>query len=234
MSFFDQKLCVWGGPFYVTCLGIGLLMAGFVPPPSPTLSAEEVAAFYQANAGMIRLGMVIGLLGVAGYVSLVGAISVQMRRMQGVSRLPAYVQLGAGSIGVLTVMFPTMIFAITAFRPERDPQLTQLLNDVGWLIIIPAFPTFIAQFLAIALGCFQDRGAVPVFPRWAGYFNIWVAFLFLPGGASYFLRTGPFAWDGLLAFWVAAGAFFIWLLVMTWLMLAAIGNEERAVRTATG
>ena len=227
MSRFDQKLCAWGGPFCAALLGIGLLLAGFVPPPSPNLSAEELAAIYQAKPNLIRAGMVIGLFGMAGWAALIGAISAQMRRMQGVGRMPAYVQLGAGSIGVLTVMLPVMIFAITAFRPERDPQITQALNDLGWLIIIPAFPTFLAQFGAIALGILRDQSPTPVFPRWAAYFNVWVGLLFVPGGFAYFLKTGPFAWDGLLSFWVAAGAFFAWLVVMTPLMLRAIDSEAR-------
>lgn len=228
MSLTDQKLCAWGGPFFVACFGPGLFLADFIPPPSPTLDAEQVAAFYAGNVNGIRIGMILGLLGIAGWVTLVGSISAQMRRMQLTSRLASDLQLGAGMIGVLTVMLPIMIFAITAFRPERDPGLTQLLNDVGWLIIIPAFPTFIGQFLGIALGSFGDRRPEPVFPRWAGYFNLWVAVLFVPGGVAYFFRTGPFAWSGLLAFWVAASAFFIWLLVMPWLVLRAIGDAERA------
>jgi hypothetical protein len=48
----------------------------------------------------------------------------------------------------------------------------------------------------------------------------------VPGGVAYFFRTGPFAWNGLLAFWVAASAFFIWLLVMPWITLRAINNAE--------
>lgn len=230
MKFYDQKISAWGGPFCAAFFGSGLLLAGFVPPPSPSLSAAEIAEIYQANFSLIRVGMVLSLTGIAGFVSLVAAISVQMRRMQGISRLPTYLQLGGGSIGVLTVMFPIMVFAITAFRPERDAQLTQLLNDIGWLLIIPAFPTFIAQFLAIAAGVFQDSGARPVFPRWAAYFNVWIAVLFTPGAFSYFFRTGPFAWNGLFAFWVAAGAFFVWLMVMTWLTLRAIDAEARASR----
>ncbi|HKY92449.1 MAG TPA: hypothetical protein VJM11_15480 [Nevskiaceae bacterium] len=227
MTLTDQKICAWGGPFCAAFLGAGLLMAGFVPPPSPKLSADEVAAFYQNGANLIRAGMVVGLVGIAGYCALVGAISAQMFRMQGISRLPPYLQLGAGAIGVLTVMFPIMIFAIAAFRPERDPAQTQLLNDVGWLIIIPAFPTFVAQMGAIAAGALMDRRPVPVYPRWSGFFNLWVMLLFLPGGVAYFFRSGPFAWNGLAAFWMAAGAFFIWLLVMSWLTLRAIGNESR-------
>jgi hypothetical protein len=232
MTTFDQKLCAWGGPFCAAFLGVGLLLAGFVPPPSPELSAEAIAAIYRDNASLIRTGMVLGLVGIAGNIALVCVISVQLRRITGAGRLPAYLQLGAGCIGVLTVMFPTMIFAITAFRPERDPQLTQLLNDIGWLIIIPAFPTFIAQFLGIAFGVLKDTSATPVFPRWSAYFNLWVGLLFCPGAFSYFLRTGPFAWDGLLAFWVAAGAFFVWLLVMPVLLTRAINAEAGMAASA--
>lgn len=225
MNYFDQKICAWGGPFCAALLGVGLLMAGFVPPPSPDLSSAEIASIYQNHAAMIRAGMILGLAGITGYIALVCVISVQMRRMQGISRLPVYLQLGAGSIGVLTVMFPLMIFAITAFRPERDQVLTQLLNDAGWLIIIPAFPTFIAQFFGIAFGVLQDGSAKPVFPRWAAYFNMWAALLLVPGAFSYFLRTGPFAWNGLLSFWIAATAFFMWLLIMTALTLRAIDGD---------
>jgi hypothetical protein len=222
MNDVGQRMCACGGPFCAIFFGIGLLIAGFVPPPSPALTAEAIAAVYRSHTNGIRAGMILGLFGMVGYISLVVVISVQLRRIPNVGRLASYLQLGAGSIGVLTVMFPIMIFATTAFRPERDPRLTQLLNDLGWLIIIPAFPTFIAQFTAIALGIFQDKSSRPVFPRWAAYFNLWVALLFVPGALAYFFLTGPFAWNGLFSFWLAASAFFFWLLAMTWLTLKAL------------
>lgn len=211
-----ERICAGGGPFCAAFFGVGLFLAGFVPPPSPLMHVAEISAFYTDNAVAIRAGMVLGLLGLVGYLALVGAISGQMRRMETRNRTACYLQLGAGSVGMLTVMLPIMVFAITAFRPERDPALTQMLNDMGWLVIIPAFPTFIAQFGAIAAGVFADHSAEPIYPRWVGYFNIWIAILFVPGGFAYFVRTGAFAWDGILAFWAAAGAFFVWLLVMCW------------------
>lgn len=225
MNQIDQKICAWGGVFCAVTFGISLVVAGFVPPPSPSLTADEVAAYYRANGVAIRAGMVAGLLGMAGWTAFVGVISAQMRRMRSGSDLPSLLQLGAGSIGVLTVMLPIMIFATAAFRPERDPALTQLLNDLGWLILIPVFPTFIAQFYAIAFGTLLDQSSAPVFPRWSAYFNLWIALFFVPGGLSYFFRIGPFAWDGVLAFWLAASAFFIWLLVMTKIVLGAIRTQ---------
>ena len=225
MSRIDQKICAWGGVFCAVLFGIGLLAAGFVPPPSPSLTTAEIAAVYRENSVGIRGGMVLGLFGMAGWAAFVGVISAQMRRMRTGSDLPALLQLGSGSIGVLTVMLPIMIFAAAAFRPERDPALTELLNDLGWLIIIPAFPTFIAQFGAIAMGALLDRSPMPVFPRWTAYFNLWAALLFLPGALAYFFRSGPFAWSGLFDFWLAGGAFFAWLMVMTPVVLRAIATS---------
>lgn len=226
MNFIDQKICVWGGPWCALFFGAGLLLAGFVPPPSPTLSADEVAAIYQSHPNQIRSGIVLCLVGIAGYAAFIGPISVQLRRIQGTSRLPAYVQLSTGAIGVLTVMFPMMVLGAVAFRPDRDPQLTQMLHETGWLLIIAAFPTFLAQFGSIAIGILQDKNEKPVFPRWVAYFNVWVGLLFIPGGFAFFFYSGPFAYDGLLAFWIAASAFFAWLVVMTPVLLRAIGSES--------
>jgi hypothetical protein len=232
VSLTDQKLCAWGGWFFVACFGPGLALAHFIPPPAPTMSADEVAAFYTEHAGGIRLGMILGLLGLTGWGTLVGAISAQMSRMRTTSSLGRNLQLGAGMIGLLTVMLPIMIFGAIAFRPDRDPAVSQGLNDLGWLIIIPAFPTFLAQFLGLAVGTLTDRSPRPVYPRWVAYFNIWVGLAFVPGGIAYFFKSGPFSWNGLFAFWVAAGAFFIWLLVMPWVTVRSINESDAAAEKA--
>ena len=53
-----------------------------------------------------------------------------------------------------------------------------------------------------------------------------MAFLFAPSCLLTFFKTGPFAWNGLLSFWVAAGAFGAWFLVMTPLMVRAAARVE--------
>jgi len=66
MKLFDQRFCTWGGPFCALFFGAGLFLAGFIPPPSPNLSANEVAAFYQSDPNKIRGGMLLGLSAIAG------------------------------------------------------------------------------------------------------------------------------------------------------------------------
>lgn len=222
MSTIDQTLGAWSGPAFAILLGIGFLTAGFIPLPAPSLDPGKVVEIYQSRPELIRLGMLIAITSAVFVIPFAAAISTQMRRMQGVSRMPADLQLGAGAAGAILLLMPALVLAIATFRPERDPQITALLHDVGWLLFITPFPLAMAQNLGIALGTLLDKSSQPVFPRWVAYFNIWVALLFLPGGLAFFFKTGPFAWNGLLAFWVAASAFFVWVFVMTFVLLKAI------------
>jgi hypothetical protein len=41
-----QRICVWSGAAGIALLFGGLLVAGWVPPPSPHATAREVAHMY--------------------------------------------------------------------------------------------------------------------------------------------------------------------------------------------
>src|SRR6185503_14908987 len=59
-----------------------------------------------------------------------------------------------------------------AARPDRDPQLTMLLNDLAWFSFTTPVGFIIAQNLCLALAIYMDALPEPVFPRWVGHFNI--------------------------------------------------------------
>lgn len=82
------------------------------------------------------------------------------------------------------------------------------------------------QGLAIALCILRDDSSDPLFPRWAGYFNIWVFLLFLPSLLTYFFKTGPFAWNGLFVWWIPLAVFGTWFIVMTVLMLRSVDRQN--------
>jgi hypothetical protein len=229
MTTTDQKTGAWCGFVFAALLGAGLLTAGFVPPPSPSLGADEVAAIYQSHTALIRIGMLLAVLSNVFYLPFIASISVQMRRMQGVGLTPVYLQLGAGSIGTVLLLLPELGFLLTAFRPERSPQLTMLLNDAAWLFFLTPFPTFVAQNCGIAWGILGDQRTQPVFPRWVAFLNLWTALLLIPAGLAFVFKTGPFAWNGLFSFWLPAGVFFAWLLVMASLLLKSVDEADAPV-----
>jgi len=73
----------------------------------------------------------------------------------------------------------------------------------------------------------QDKGPEPIFPRWLGYLSFWAAASFLFGGLNPLFRSGPMAYDGLLAWWLGLIVFTVWIVAVTYsLLFVAIPQQE--------
>jgi hypothetical protein len=48
----------------------------------------------------------------------------------------------------------------------------------------------------------------------------------VPGCLIAMFKSGPFAWNGLLAFWMPAIAYALWVMVMILPMLKAVGGQS--------
>lgn len=51
-----------------------------------------------------------------------------------------------------------------------------------------------------------------------------------PASLMGLFKTGPFAYNGILAFWVVAVDFFVWMVVMSIVMMKAIARDEDRLR----
>jgi hypothetical protein len=222
-----QMLCLWCGPAAMVLFGIGWWgLAGFVPPPSPNDSALEIQQVYVDNTDGIRAGLVLTMF--AGTLTgiFAAAICVQMRRVEGRYTPLSYTELGMGMLGVLLFILTTMPMQVAAFRPEdTDPELLRTINDLGFIPFVGIFAPAFAQNIAIALVAFKDTEQ-RVFPRWLGYYNVWVALLFLPAVLLYFFKTGPFAWDGVFVWWVPLTIFSSWFIVMFVVLRKSIQRQR--------
>jgi hypothetical protein len=122
-------------------------------------------------------------------------------------------------------MLAFMFMMVAAFDPSRPPEITKAINELGWISLVIPFPPFCLQYIAIGVAILQDPGERPVFPRWVAYYNFWVAFAFIPTGFVGFFHAGPFAWHGLISFWLAVAVYAGWFIVMTIALRRAIKNE---------
>jgi hypothetical protein len=204
------------------------VLAGFVPPPSPKNTAEQTAAFFRDGTTAIRLGLWIALLASTLIAPWAVVLWAQMRRAErGLAPL-AYIQLICGALLVIEFIIPVMIWQAAAFRPDNDPSVLQSLNDIAWLMFVAPTGTAVLQAVCIGLVVLGDKGREPVFPRWVGYFNFWIAVLLMPGGFIFFFKDGPFAWTGVISFWLLLVAFSGWVLGMSAVLLRyAIPHHER-------
>jgi hypothetical protein len=213
-------------PIFGVVLLIGFSVCpGFFLSVSPTMTAEQVAAFYRDNLGAIRATMILlNLVGV-GFIPFFMVIVVQMLRMAVPSRAFAYSYLSAAASGGTLLALADLAWLNAAARPERDPQLTMLLNDLGWFFLITPVGFIIAQNLCLALSIYMDARRKPVFPHWVGHFNIVTALFMGPGAFAIVRKTGPLAWNGVLSFGVRLASFGVYLAVMFFVARAAIKQQ---------
>jgi len=222
-----QRLCAWSAIAALSLFFAGILISGFIPPPSPSLSQAQVVAHYQQHQTAILSGMVLTLISGMFYAPLVGVISTQLKRIPGLTPALSQTQMSAGTAGITFFLVPAVLFLVTAYRPDRPAELTYLMNDLAWIMLIIPWPTFFMQNVVIGISILSDKRAEPVFPRWLAYFNFWVALGFVPGGLLPLFKSGPLAWSGLLVFWLAGSVFGAWFIVMTFSLLRAIKREQQ-------
>jgi hypothetical protein len=226
MNRLQQSLALWCGPAFVAIFGAGFLLAGFVPPLAPSATPAQVAAFYLNHTTTIRVGLLIMLFAMALFIPWVALISEQLKRIPGTSRTLVYTQLGAGIGNTLLILLPVLLFTVTAFRPDRDPNITFMLNDLSWIVFIMPFCLGSLQWLAIAIAIFSDTRDKPMFPRWVGYYHVFVAIAFETSGFLTFFKTGPLAWNGLLSFYLPFLIFFVWFVLMFIQLRRAIASTD--------
>lgn len=227
-----QRFCAFSGIICLLLFFGGFVAAGFIPPLSPGMSAAQVVAHYQANTAGIRLGAGLIFLSSMFYVWFTAVISGQIRRIPGVHPTVVNAQLVGGAFGCVTFLLPALLFAVTAFRPDRSPELTLLFNDMSWIILVMPWTPFMPQFFSFAFAILSDSRPQPLFPRWLAYFLIWVELMFTPATVLPFFKSGPFAWNGLFVFWMPATVFTALFIITTTWLIKAINSEARETQPA--
>lgn len=226
----SQLLGLWSGVAFFVLFFFALMpLANFIPPPSPGLSGEELLALYGGNILRVKAGIVLGLVSAALLIPWSATIAIQIARMEGRVPFWAITSFGAGIANAVAFYLPFIFWAGAYYTMDRPPELVKLLSDLTWLEFVMVFPPFAIQVLALGIAGLKYRDNAMVFPRWFCFFSIWVALLIVPGGLAIFFRSGPFAWNGLLAFWMPVTVFCVYLPVSFYLLYKSIIShaEER-------
>lgn len=223
-----QQVVLWSSPVLaLILLGLFAAFPGFWPPMSPDMTAAQVARFYTEHTALIQLSMVgfnlFGILIVPFFV----LIMTQMQRMRGQSHIFALSYLAAVVAGATLFALSAVFFAVAAFRPDRDPALLQVLNDLAWIIFIAPIGMLVGQFVLLALAVYFDDRSRPVFPRWLGHYCVATAIVMAPSACAAVFRNGPLAWNGLISFWFRNGAFALFVVVMFFLLRSALQRQAQ-------
>jgi hypothetical protein len=203
------------------------LFPGFVHPISPTMSAEEVAAFYHDETARIRYSMILFNWFGVGLIPTVILLAMQVRRMAHRTPILSYSLIACAGGPPTLFLIANMFWLLGSFRPDRAPELTLLLNDLAWLTFTILVPYLIAQCLLLALAIYWDRQDQPVFKPWVAHFNVLIAVALMPAAFTALAFDGPIAWDGVLSFWLKNIAIAVWIAVMA-IVLGQTIRQRRA------
>lgn len=229
----NQLFCIWGGYAFLPLYGIGfVLLAGFIPIPSPSVDAAQIVANFEVNHTRILLGMVLCIFASACLAPWCVALFQLMRRIEQEPRTLSYMQLAAGAVGVVFFMAPCFVWGAMAYRPGHSPDLMLFMNDLAWIAWVVSVPTFILQSFLIgfcALSADPDQKTVP---RWLAYLSIWLGITLLPAGCVLMFKSGPFAWNGLIAVYLPLGVYIVWYHAMLLTLLRSFAPSSRQDRTA--
>lgn len=224
-----QRIGAWCGPtFVVLFILFWGWIGGNLPPAGPSLSADEIAAYYRAHHLTIRVGFVGSVVFICLYLPWSAVLSARMARIEGPWRALGYLQLVGGALTVMVVSMSAAFWIGAGFRPERAPEITQMLHDMGWLTIDQLYFCTTLQMMAAAIAGLHDKSATPLLPRWICWYAIWAGLSFLPASFTAFLKEGAFAWNGLLSYYIPYFAWLSWFTLFSVCILRDINRDIRA------
>ncbi|HTK66862.1 MAG TPA: hypothetical protein VL595_31100 [Pseudonocardia sp.] len=222
-----QRAALWTGPGLLVVMGLGfVVLARYIPPPPPTLSPQELVDSLRANLFNFRLGMALTLVGAALLIPWGLGVAARVHAAEAGLPLLGYIQLGSLTAGSLAVQLGALMFEVCAYRLEdTDPQIVRALHDVGWFFFLAPWPPFTVWCAALTVAIFTDRRKPAGLPRWCAYLCAWTALLFVPACAIFWFKSGPLAWDGVIAFYIPFGILAVWIVGITVAALRSLGAE---------
>lgn len=227
----DLWICWWTVPIFYGLFGvIFFVLTRVIPPPSPGLTPDQIVAFFDDHRATIQIGfgLLMLVIGLAGMVN--GLVAFQMRRMS-VSSVFAYAYITSLAVGAVPgCLLASFSFLTAAFRPDRDPEVIALLYDLGLLSFVGSLGCFTTQYLILALAIFWDRN--DIFPKWMAYVCIWQIVTELLAAPVFIFKSGPFAWDGSISFWMGTAIFGVYQTCMIILLRKAVERQPPAERLA--
>jgi len=194
------------------------------PPPKPWWEVPRVVQWFNDNHHGLLIGFGIMFL-VTGMTAPCNAlIAYSMRRMS-VSRSFAYSYLLLYSLSAIPGML-LMCIALTvgAMRPDRDPELISWLYDFAFLSFVGTMGVFLIGSLVWMVAILIDKNRV--FPKWFAYLNLCNALTEVVVSPAWIFKSGVFAWDGVIAWWINMVVFVVYTGVFIYLLRGMILRED--------
>jgi hypothetical protein len=225
-----QRILLWWGLAWTLVYGlVWWRLLHMMPPPSARWSADEIARFYLQHGSEIKIGATICGWTSGFMVPIAIVVAMQISRHETGKPVWAALALAGGALMSIPLALPPIFWGVAAFTPTRAPEITAIMHELAMLTFVTTDQYYIFMWVAIAaIGLIPSEVRYSPFPRWFGYYTVWTALMFEGGAVAFVTRSGPFAWNGLIAFWLPVVTFFGWIVVAAVLLFRAIDQQAEA------
>lgn len=220
----QQLFGLWCAPIFSVLIAIGWLgLAHFWAPAAADLGAEATKQFFTVT---YRDGMLLGnsilIVGCAFLVVASIQYGLMLAEIEGAKPLWSITTAVCGTFIALIVFFNGGFWIGAAYRPEAGADVVVALNDTAWFGFLLGWVFLTLQMLAAAIVALGDGSPEPMIPRWLSKASVVGAILLVCAAGPAFTQSGPFAYHGLLAFYMPMLIWGLWLDVHAWYFRKAL------------
>lgn len=224
----QRALLIWaiaGVSIFGSCI---FFLFDMIPMVPATLTAEEIARFYAERAGQMRFGATLSSWSSSFMLPFSLVNYFQMRKFSHPDSPWPLTQLFGGALMTVFLVLPPILWGTIAMDPDRPAAITASLHYFAITSYVTTTQYYVFQMVAIGVCCLTvTQGPGCPYPRWMGFATLFVAFALEAGAFAFMTKTGPFAWNGLFAFWIPLVLFGLWYYSLAILLLKEINRQER-------
>ncbi|MBQ6585889.1 MAG: hypothetical protein IJH83_03665 [Coriobacteriales bacterium] len=229
-----ERAALWCG--IVFCVLVGIFWFGvahFYWPVPADATAQETLQYYIDHGFAVRLGCAIGFI-VAGAVICPCSTEYAYFLADIEGERPIWSIQGAlGGIIIGFIVFMNgCIWCACGYRDWMSAELIQFMNDFSWFAFLCGVPFLVLQMIPAGIVILKDKAANPLLPRWLGWFSIFGGLETCGAMGPIFFQSGPFAYHGVLAFYLPAATWLVWYIIVCLYMMQGLKRRTAAINEA--
>jgi hypothetical protein len=229
-NFASQRIALWCNLVFVALTAVGWLgIGGYINMAEANLGLEATKEFttddhkWQIIIGCTIFYIAAGLL-TPGSI----AFGVMLSKVEGRHPIWSFTTAVCGVFISLIIFFNCCAWILTAYRPELGADVIQAWNDWAWFAFLLGWIYLTIEMVGSGLVELMDDRPEPMIPRWLTWYTFAGAVTIFCAAGPAFTKSGPFAYHGLLAFYVPVAIWGSYIALTTWFMLKELVRQQAA------
>ncbi|WP_202033185.1 hypothetical protein [Nocardioides sp. WS12] len=227
-----MRIGLWCNWIFVALTVVGWLgIAHFWAPAHADLSAEATKEWFtETHRTGVLVGCTIFYIGAGLLTPGSIAMGLMLSRIEGRLPLWSFTTAVSGVFISLIIFFNCCAWIVAAYRKEAGADVIQAWYDWAWFAFLLGWIYLTIEMVATAVVELMDKRATPMIPRWFSWLTLAGALsIFFAAGPAFF-KSGPFAYHGLLAFYLPVVVWGGYISITTWFLM----KETRRVDAEAG